>query len=167
MNSEIQNKFDQALLTIRLQPSHVSVSYLSSLLRLVQAALREVARSEDVTRAHFDRNPQPILQLYRLETGSDLTMYFSFIESATGEPLRELSSQTFGMLVTRFSSFVRELPQPGLWGGPANRPTKHTFKDNLTKRMDQLYRELRRSPKTTLSAQGRIIEIEGDRLEIG
>jgi len=167
MSTKTQNKFDQDLLAIQLQPSHVSVSYLSSLLRLVQAALREVARSEDDTRTYFDQNPQPVLQLSRLQTGSALTMYFSFIESGTGAPFSELSAQIFGGLLDRFSKFVQGLPQPGLWGGPANRPSQYPFEDNLTKRMDQLYRELRRSPKATLIAQGRTIEIEGDRLEIG
>ena len=57
MSSESKNGPDLGVLTIRLQPSNLSVSYLSSLLRVVQAAVREVARNDDGTRPEFDRNP--------------------------------------------------------------------------------------------------------------
>lgn len=166
MSGESRNGPNLGVLTIRLQPSNLSVSYLSSLLRVVQAAVREVARSDDGTRPIFDRNPQPILELSRLETDDGLTLYFTFTDPQDGTSLNELSSQAFDALLDRFGEFVRGLPQPGLWGGAANRSAQRPFEDELTRRMDQLYREMRRSPRATMRAQGRTIEIEGDRMEI-
>ena len=154
------------MLTIQLEPSHLSVSYLSSLLRVVQAALREVARSEDVTRPQFERRPQPMLRLSKLVAEDAMTLQFTFADPRDGSPLSELSSQTFEALLDRFSEFVRSLPQPGLWGGAAGRPPQRAFESELARRMNQLYRELRRSPKATMGTQTRTIEIEGDRMEI-
>ena len=42
MSRESRSGVDEGMLTVQLDPSDLSVSYLSSLLRVVQAALREV-----------------------------------------------------------------------------------------------------------------------------
>ncbi len=157
---------DQDALAIELAPGHIPVSYLSSLLRVVQACLREVARSDDVTRQHFERQPQPMLVLAGLVSNSGLTVKFVFTDPLGEMPLAELSSRTFNALLDHLSEFVRELPQPGLWGGAALSPPHTPFKTELTRRMDQMYRELRRSPRVTLRFGGRTMEIEGDRMEI-
>ena len=166
MSRESRSGVDEGILTVQLDPSDLSVSYLSSLLRVVQAALREVARSEDGTRQRFDRHPQPVLRLSRLDTDDALTLHFTFADPQDGTPLNELSSQTFDALLDRFSEFVRGLPQPGLWGGAARRPPPGPSESELARRMGQLYRHLRRAPKATMRTQGRSIEIEGDRMEI-
>ena len=166
MSSESQSAPDQELLEMKLNPSHLHVSYLSSLLRVVQAALREVAQSEDGTRHHFDQRPQPILVLSSLETDDDLTLHFTFADPRDSTPLGELSSQTFNALLDRFREFVRRLPQPSLWGGAAPGSSQRPFESELARRMDQLHRELRRSTKATIRFRDRAIEVEGDRMEI-
>jgi hypothetical protein len=157
---------DQDALAIQLAPGNIPVSYFSSLLRVVQACLREVARSDDGTRRHFERQPQPMLVLAGVVSNSGLTVNFVFTDPLDNMHLRELSSHTFNAFLDRLSEFVRELPQPGLWGGSRLSPPHTPFKTDLTRRMDQMYRELRRSPRVTLRFGGRSMEIEGDRMEI-
>ena len=152
-------------LTIQLDNINVPVSYLSSLLRIVQAALREVARSEEGPRRQFERRPQPILLLSMLPAAGDLTLHFTFADPIDSTRLQELSAQTFAALLDRFGDFVRGLPQPSLWGGAARRPNTRPFESELVRRMDQLHRELRRSPRATIRHKGRTIQIEGDRME--
>ena len=54
---------DARLLEIVLDSGGLPVSNLSSLLRVVQAALREVARSSDDTRTITSQRPYPVLHL--------------------------------------------------------------------------------------------------------
>ena len=166
MSGERRSETHQDLLAIQLDPGHLSVSHISSLLRVVQATLREVALSETGTRQQFDRRPQPILLLSRPLSDGEVALQFTFADPLDSTPLRELSTQTFNAFLDRFSEYVRGLPQPSLWGGAARRPPHGPFDSELTRRMDQLFRELRRSPKATMSFQGRTIELEGDRMEI-
>lgn len=72
----------------------------------------------------------------------------------------------FDAFLDRLADFVRGLPQPGLWGGASRRSAPRSFESDVDRRMDQLYRELRRSPMVTLRFREKTIEIEGDRMEI-
>lgn len=154
-------------LAIRLHLDRVHVSYVSALLRVVQAALREVAQSDDEARQRFDRRPQPVLLLTSVATDGGLTLGFAFADPLDSRPLEDLSARTFSGFLEQFSGFVKSLPQPSLWGGAARRPSGRPHESDLAMRMDQVYGELRRSPRATLSFGGRTIEIEGDRMEIG
>ena len=156
---------DQDLLSISIESRRVPVSYLSSLLRVVQAALREVASTDDRTRPRFSERPQPVLLLSNVTGDGDMTLRFIFVDPVDSRPLLELSSRVFSTLLDRFSGFVRALPQPSLWGGAARRPPARPFESELAKRMDQLYWEFRRSPRVTMSFRTRTIRVEGERME--
>ena len=153
------------VLEVRVLNGNVPVSYMSSLLRVVQAALREVARNVDGPRQRFEQSPQPVLVLSRLGAGSDLVLGFSFVDPIDDTPLEDLSDQTFGALLSSFAEFVRGLPQPGLWGGAARRPPSSPLESDLAKRMDQLHRELLRSPRAVLAHRDRSIVVEGNLME--
>ena len=153
------------VLEVRLRNGNVPVSYMSSLLRVVQAALREVARNVDGPRQRFEQSPQPVLVLSRLAAGGDLVLGFSFVDPIDETPLEDLSDETFEALLSSFAEFIRGLPQPGLWGGAARRPPSSPLESDLAKRMDQLHRELLRSPRAMLAHRGRSIVVEGDLME--
>ena len=153
------------VLEVRLRNENVPVSYLSSLLRIVQAALREVARNVDGPRHRFDRSPQPVLVLTTRAASGDLVLRFTFVDPIAHTPLEDVSEETFEALLSRFAGFVRELPQPGLWGGTARRPPPGPPESDLARRMDQLHRELRRSPRAVLAHGGRSVVVEGDLME--
>ena len=134
-------------------------------MRVMQAALREFALSSDDTRRQFQQRPQPRLVLSEPVARGRFTFQFSFIDPVSSRLLGQLSAQTFEEFLDRFGEFVRGLPQPSMWGGPARRSPQDPFQSYLTRRMDQVFREVRRSPRATLSFRGRTIEVEGDRLE--
>ena len=164
MTSETQHP-QRHVIEVRLRNENVPVSYLSSLLRVVQAALREVARSVEGPSRRFEQGPQPVLVLSRLAAGGDLVLRFTFVDPIDDSVLEDLSDETFEALLSRFAEFIRGLPQPGLWGGAAPRRSSSLLGSALAKRMDQLHRELRRSPRAVLTHRGRSVAVEGDLME--
>jgi len=160
---------NQSTLSIQLHQEKTTVSYLSSLLRVLQAAIREVARGNDITRQMLDESPQPQLILSKMGVDEGLTLFLTFALPLDSTPLDELSSQTFDSFLRSFAEFVKRLPQPSLWGGAAPGMSHGglDLESQLDRRLDQVYRELRRSNSTTVNFGGRTIEIEGDRMEIG
>ena len=166
MSNESPTAPAQDQLAITLNSAHMSVSYLSSLLRVLQATLREVAMSNDGTRRQLDQRPRTILMLSGFTVDGDVTLLFTFADSRDSTPLRQLSSQIFDAFFDRFSEFVKGLPQPGLWGSAARRSPRRASESTVVGRMDQMHRELRRSTKAAMRFRGRSIEIEGDRMEM-
>ena len=96
-------------LAIRLHLDRVHVSYVSALLRVVQAALREVAQSDDEARQRFDRRPQPVLLLTSVATDGGLTLGFAFADPLDSRPLEDLSARTFSGFLEAVQR-VREEP---------------------------------------------------------
>ncbi len=142
------------------------VSYLSSLLRVVQAAVREVATDDTSVRSAFDQAPQPVLFVSGVASNGTIAIELTFVDPEDNTPMEDVSSRAFGAFLDRFIEFVTSLPQPGLWGGTPHRMPRQAYSSQLTRRMDQVHRELRRSPKVALRVGGRYVEIEGDRMEI-
>lgn len=154
------------VLSIEIAQASVSVSYMSSLLRVVQAALREVALDTDGAREHFEGRPQPLLAMPAPAGGDSIAMSFVFVDPQDSSPLEKLSAATFGSFLDRLQAHVASLPQPSLFGGASRRPTREAASE-VERRMDQVYAELRRASRVTLRHGGRSLAIEGDRLEVG
>ena len=78
---------------IEIQPAPIPVSYLSSLLRIIQVALRETAFSS----SHIDPSAshQPILLASLSEKNNKLSIEFSFADSKTNAYLEMLSESIF------------------------------------------------------------------------
>ncbi len=160
MNGEEQVGTAKGKLIIRLDAKRISVSHLSSLLRVLQAALREVARSNEDTRRVFDEQ-SPILLLSWAGTDTNMSLQLVFADSSDSTPLAEFSESVFKAFVDTFGQFIRLLPQPSLFGGGRNIP-RSEFSSELSQRMHHVHRELRRAPKASVTFEGRSIEIEGD-----
>ena len=155
------------VLTIEIAEGTVSVSYMSSLLRVVQAALREVALDTEGAREHFESRPQPLLAMPALAGGDSIAMSFVFVDPQDGSPMEELSAATFGSFLDRLQAYVTSLPQPSLFGGAVAPAASREADTEVDRRMDQVYAELRRASRVTLRHGGRSLGFEGDRLEIG
>ena len=166
MIAESRTTDDHSHLTISLDSGRVPVSYVSSLLRVLQAALREIGKASAVAGSRFEQRPPPILLLSRIESDGELRMTLHFSDPAGGKPMKRLSSQVFNAFLDQFSEFVRDLPQPSLFGGAARGSPRRVYDSTLARRLDQVYRELRRSPRVTLSLGRRNVRIEGDAMEI-
>ena len=153
-------------LEVALDHRRLPVSYLSSLLRVMQAAVREVARDDDATEESFVQQPQPLLHVAVGTSGEDIVLRFSFVDPFDATPLCELSSRVFRAFLERFIRFLKELPQPGLWGDSVGGPGPR-YDSEVSRRMDQVRLELRRFPRARVGHGQRAVLFEEDRMEIG
>lgn len=155
------------LLEMSLNSSGLPVSYLSSLLRVTQAAVRAVALNSESTSQAFAGQPQPIL-LASAHTSEDghLILSFVFADPINSKPLTELSVRAFKPFINQFVNLLKGLPQPGLWEASSRRTGRRRYASDIEKRMDQLRLELRRFSRAQISFDNRTIRFEGDRMEI-
>ena len=156
----------EGLLEVSLGRSEWSVSALSSLLRVLQAALREFARSTDRTRELFVDPSRPLLRASAEVSGDDLVLSFSFEVPGESEASDELSRIAFDRLMRGLSDFIKVLPQKGLWGETVAGPGAPRQDSATSRRLDELRMELRRFPRVRLRHGTRSIIFEGDRMEI-
>ena len=166
MSIETDSVVESYYLTVELYRPSIPVSYLSSLLRVLQAALREVALTDARTREQFQSRPQSVLVVPRVVKGDTLGLSFAFVHPIDGTAMVSLSAATFDSFLDHLGKFVAGLPQPGLWGGAARRSPQEPFESQLDLRMDQVYAELRRTTKVVLKFRKRYLEIEGDQMVI-
>lgn len=157
---------EMAALRVCLEPEGLPVSYLSSMLRVFQAALRETARSDEATRPAFEGRPQPLLQVVRVSLDRCLVLHMAFVDPLSAQPMPQVSARAFREFLGRFSRFLMSMPQPGLWGRSLRGPTRRQPEDALERRMDRLRIELRHFRRVTLAYGERAIAVEGDRVEI-
>ena len=167
MTAESEPEPEADLLELELESSHLPVSYVSSALRAIQAALREVARTNEAARPQFEQQPQPVLLLSRVTANGGVTLGFEFSNQLDSTRMQDLSSITFEAFLDEFTQFVRGLPQRGLWGDTLGGSPRKRYDSEMTRRLDQLRIELRRFVKSRLSFRGRTILFEGDRMVLG
>ena len=153
-------------LEIALGSSALPVSYLSSMLRVVQAALREVARSSEDTHKPFSQQLQPVLLVSTHVAEGNLVLRFAFADPLDSTPMSGLSAQVFAAFLKRFAEFLKGLPQRGLWGTSVGGVQRQQHESEVARRMDELRLELRHFPKVRLSANQHTILFEDDRMEI-
>ncbi len=156
----------EGLLEVGLGRRGWSVSALSSLLRVLQAALREFARSTDRTRELFIDPSRPLLRASAEVSDDDLVLSFSFEVPGESEASDELSRIAFDRLMSGLSDFIKVLPQRGLWGETVASPGAPRHDSATARRLDELRMELRRFPRVWLRHGSRSILFEGDRMEI-
>ena len=166
MAAESRPQRDAHLLEIAVESRHLSVSNLSSLLRVFQAALREVARSGEDTRQLFSQQPQPVLHLSIDTAEAELALGFTFTDPLDSTPLPQLSSLAFNSFVDQFAQLLKGLPQRGLWGESVAGAQRGRYDSEIARRLDQLRLEMRRFPRARLSFNRHTISFEGDRMEI-
>ena len=166
MTTESPPESEARVLEIVIDSRRLPVSYLSSLLRVVQAAVREVARRAEGSRQSFDQQPQPVLHMEVDSRGEELALLFSFADPVDSSPLREISAAAFDDFVDQFAQLLKGLPQRGLWGGPVGGAQAGRYDSEVYTRLDQVRLEMRRFTKARLSFGDHVISFEGDRMEI-
>ena len=167
MAAERQETSDFQGLEITVDSSNLPVSGLSSLLRVVQAALREVARGDEATREQLSERPQPTLHLSATTDEANLTLRLTFADPTDRTPLLDLSTATFRAFLSQLRRLVEKIPQRDLWGEAVGGPSIGESHSDAEKRIDQVRQELRRLPKAKLTFEGQSVTFEGDRMEIG
>ena len=165
MTTESDAEHDRYSLKVELGRSEVPVSYLSSLLRVLQATLREVGRDDERTRPQFEERPSPVLMA--TTRGDDaLSAALFFSDSPDGPPMEELSRRVFDAFMDRFADYVSGLPQPSLFGGAAPGSSGRSNDTPVSRRMSQVHRELRRAGKVSVHVDKRAVRIDGESMEI-
>ena len=166
MNKTTLNQSEIRTLEIGLGSGTVSVSNLSSLLRVLQVTLREVGKNGEDTRDSFSEQPHPILHISSMITHEELILTLFFADARASNPMLDLSNRLFTLFMERFGQFIKELPQRGLWGQSGTVSRHQQFDSEVNKRLDQLRIELRRFPGAKLKFNEQTILFEGDRMEI-
>ena len=153
-------------LEVAVSSGYVSVSHISSLLRVIQATLREVAQSNEDTFTDFSQKIQPILLLFTATTNQVLVLRFIFSNMHDAILLRDLSSKVFSVFLKRFSQHLKKVPQLELWGASLGGGKRRRYGTILERRMEELRIELRHFPDARLRFHSHYIRIQGDSIEI-
>ena len=154
-------------LVLTIEASAVPVSYVSRTLRVLQAAVREVARRLEDGASLFDGQPQPALLLdATCSAKSGLVFDLYFADPVDNTPMPDLSSQAFASFMLEFGRVLKRMPQRGLWGRMTQRYGQPRFDSELARRLDELRVEMRHFRTASLAHDGRTITFDGDQMEI-
>ena len=166
MTSDAAIETDYRLLLV-VDAGALQVSYVSRTLRVLQAAVREIARSAEDGGSLFESQPQPALLLDASTSGeSDLTFSLYFADPVDDTPMLELSTQAFAPFLEEFGRVLKRMPQRGLWGRMARRSDSPRFTSEVARRLDELRVELRHFRRAKLTHRSRSITFNGDQMEI-
>ena len=153
-------------LLIELDSRGLSVSYVSSLLRVVQAALREVARGVEEFRPLFEQSRSPLLLLSADVAKGKLGLSISFAEPGDSAPMPDLSARASEYFIERFARLLEDTTQLGLWGQVVRGAGPRQFDSEVDRRLSELRTELRHFDSARISFGGRTIAFDGDRMLI-
>lgn len=166
MTTNNNSRYSRDGFSISFDRSMIQVSYLSSLLRILQATLREVGQTREQTRQRFEQKPYPVLMMTISSVENFLSVEMLFADSSNSSILSNFSRQIFEAFLDQFSKYISDLPQPSLFGGAAPKSSMVSSDKPLSVRMDQIHRELRRAGKVAIHVGKRSIRIEGESMEI-
>lgn len=154
-------------LTLALDAASLPVSYVSSTLRVIQAALRDFARGVEGGESLFGGQPQPVLLLDTAPSdGSELILELYFADPNDDAPMPELSARAFNAFIIGFGGMLKRMPQRDLWGAMSSGSGAPRFQSETDRRLNELRTELRHFRRAVLSHANRSITFDRDQLEI-
>ena len=166
MAADSANRTD-CRLRLALDAESLPVSYVSSMLRVIQAALRDFARGVEGGESLFGGQPQPVLLLDAATSGGPgLVFEFYFADPEDDAPMPELSAQCFKAFMAGFGKMLKRMPQRDLWGAMSSGAGAPRFESETDRRLNELRAELRHFGRAVLRYGGRSIAFDGDQLEI-
>jgi hypothetical protein len=166
MSTKGASQSDSRPLVIELDSHGLRVSYVSSMLRVVQAAVREVARGVVEFRPLFDEPRSPHLLLSAEVAEGKLSLSVSFAEPGDSAPMPDLSALVFELLMERFARLLEDTTQLGLWGRVIRGAGPRQLDSGVDRRLSELRTELRHFDNARVSFGGRAIVFEGDLVRI-
>ena len=167
MTSDSASPDDACRLQITLGSRGVSLSQVSRLLRVLQTAVRDVAREVEDAQSFFEQQRQPVLLLSADVEDDRLTLDVFFAGPKDSTPLPELSALVFGPFIEQFERFLESGPQLGLWGPVARGTTATGDEPVIARRLRDLRVELRHFAGATISYGDRSIAFDGDQVTLG
>ena len=158
MNSNSENStFIGILIPVRA----LQVSYASNLLRVIQAAIRELAQSSNQTNQLLSERPPPVLSSIITLSDDESVIKLFFTRSDLQHDLPVLTEEIGKMFLNSFREFLSGNSQSSLFG--FNVPESRSQQDSsLHKRYSQVSGLLKRYPGTSLSHAGVSIKFTED-----
>ena len=157
----------QYRLILLVESRALPVSYVSRTLRVIQAAVREVARGVEDGGEMFEGQPQPSLLLdVTVPNESEIELSLYFADPADDAPMRDLSAQAFKLFIVNFGKMLKRMPQRDLWGVMSSGSGAPRFDTETNRRLNELRTELRHFRRAVLRHGRRSITFDGDQLEI-
>lgn len=154
----------ESALTLGIGSAGLHVSTLSSLLRTLQAAVRDATQGSEAGRRLLAAQPAPVLTVEIPATaGGPLLLSFSFT-GPEGGTLHELNTTAFGAFLSGLEAALQVTPQQTMWGRPV-RPLIRSAAEN--ERLRLFLEDLVRLGDVTISAGARQIVIREGRVEGG
>ena len=138
---------------------------MSSLLRVMQAALRQSARLTPIGLDAFASKPEPMLMV-TADTDIEqqqLALTFFFANATTHKSLNALSESSFKVFFYAIESLLKSQPRLTLWGGPARLGSTG---DRDPDRTDLAWQELSRMPNVSIELGKRRIKVLESSVEI-
>ncbi len=166
MTSDSARQTDYRL-TLVVDARTLPVSYVSSTLRVMQAALRDFARSVEGGESLFGGQPQPVLLLDAIASDkSEIVLELYFADPTDDTPMPDLSAQAFEVFIVSFGKMLKRMPQRDLWGVRSSGSGTPRFETETDRRLNELRAELRHFRRAVLRYGSRSITFDGDQLEI-
>ena len=155
-------------LILRLPLTTQPVSLLSSLLRTLQAAVRESALATPLGAQRLVEPPAPVLLAsIRGPGGEDgLELRFFFAGPASSRPELELSETAFAAFMDTLEQTLKAQPQRMLWDVPSRPPRGAGPGKGPSPRIRQMWDDLGRFRNATLSVGARQITVSDGSVEI-
>ena len=145
----------------------LGVSAMSSLLRVLQAAVRESARADAAARGLFEEPVAPSLFMTVSTGEGDSPALCFYFGTPDGSVLpAEAASSAFSAFISDLAERLKDLPQPGLWGRAVGGVRQARDESDVSRRMGEVHAELRRLPRSVLSFGGREIFVDGEQIEL-
>ena len=166
MSAEGVSQPDSRPLVIELDSRGLPVSQVSRLLRVLQTAVREVARGVEEIRRLLEQQPSPLLLLSAEVADGKLSLSVSFAEPGDSAPMPDLSAQAFELFMERFARLLEDTTQLGLWGQLVKGAGPRQLDSEVDRRLSELRAELRHFDSAQISFGGRAIAFDGDRIRI-
>ncbi len=162
MTPQTTNQTDTGYsLTLRLSSNTCSVSALSSMLRTLQAAIRDAASRSQAAENLSTHQPAPLLMVRTSSQGEALTLSLVFAVGGS-EPLEDVSAAAFSAFMEEISEVLSAQPHMTLWGtrpkaggGPAS------------KRMQLFLDDIVRLGEVELEAQGHRVRFTSSGISMG
>jgi hypothetical protein len=150
-------------LTLHVSSAKQHVSLMSSLLRTLQAAVRDAAQDSEEGRRLLSAQPAPALSV-AIATGADSQMTLAFrFEGPAGEHIPGLNETAFGAFMSELAAALKVTPQRTLWGTPV-RPLVRSAAEK--ERLKIFLEDLVRLGDVTVSAGSQRIVISDGRIDM-
>lgn len=142
-----------------------AVSYFSNLLRIIQVAIRELAKTFESAYEVSDEDLQSILHFSPVIENGELILRFSFRHLESRAEADKFTSGISTVFFDELLTYLSGNAQTDLWGN-ISPIANHALSDSMKTRFDRIRKELRRIPGSSISVNNRAIVFSEDTFKV-